>query len=160
MKLTMFNRLHIYEGTTLVYFFPASIQSSPNNCFPISLSGSTFCCGVRYHSSLNSTCNQGRTHSQVKLINILMPLANMIGSGRVWIWTWKYIAPGAIGSFQEIDVALNQKLRRKTKFWSGIWVLDHHEPRTEALGLFSLTQLSSLFASDSGICVFLLQLKK
>lgn len=159
----MFNRLHIYRGQLWCIFF-----QHPFNLLLITVSlflsvGPLSAVGSGTTRGLNSTCNPGEEHiPKSKLINVLMPLANMIGSGRVLDLNLEvYIAPGAIGSFQEIDVALrNQKLRREKQSSGRVFeswiIMNQGQKHLDWL----VTQLSSLFASDSGdLNVFLLQLK-
>ena len=138
----MFNRLHIYRGQLWCIFF-----QHPFNLLLITVSlflsvGPLSAVGSDTTRGLNSTCNPREEHiPKSKLINVLMPLANMIGSGRVLdlnlevYSSWSYWQlSGHRCSTEEPEIK-----KRKTKFWLGIWVLDHNEPRTEALGLVSNT---------------------
>lgn len=71
----------------MVYFFLVSIQSSSDNCCPISLNGSTPLPTVGSGTSggIDSTWNPGVEHMpKAKSVNILIHLTKMIGSGKVW----------------------------------------------------------------------------
>ena len=78
-----------------------------------------------------------------KSINILLPLANMIDSGRVLDLnlavhsSWGYWQLSGNGCSTE-EPEIKKVRKRKTKFWSCNWILDHDAPR-RALGLVSNT---------------------
>lgn len=140
----MFKRLHIYRGQLWCIFF-----QHPFNLLLITVSifllmGPLPAVGSGTSWGINSTCNPGEERTpKSKLINILLPLANMIDSGRVldlnlevyssWSY-WQLL--GNRCSTEEPEIKKVRK--RKTKFWSCNWILDHDAPR-RALGLVSNT---------------------